>query len=166
MRWSPRRARRAPCTRAHGSVASTSPVQCSGRRSQRAGFVGSRQPIIVRPFPPNGGGTVRATTVRAGHTVIGGGVTGRAPTRRYWRALRISSRTRAASACPCICFITAPMRAPAAWTFPPRILSATPGLAAMASSTARESVSSSETTSSPRALTISAGSPSPRARPR
>ena len=47
-----------------------------------------------------------------------------------------SSRTRAASALPDICFITAPISAPAACTLPSRILATDPGLAAIAASTA------------------------------
>ena len=50
----------------------------------------------------------------------------------------MSSRTRPASACPRISFITAPISAPAAATLPSRILSATSGLAAIALSTAAE----------------------------
>ncbi len=45
---------------------------------------------------------------------------------------RISSRTRPASACPRISFITAPMSAPAAACLPSRIFSATSGFAAIA----------------------------------
>lgn len=45
----------------------------------------------------------------------------------------ISSCTRAASAWPRVAFMTAPTRAPAACTFPPRIFSTTSGFAARAS---------------------------------
>ena len=46
----------------------------------------------------------------------------------------MSSRTRAASAWPRVAFMTAPTRTPAAAILPSRILAATSGLAAMASS--------------------------------
>jgi hypothetical protein len=46
---------------------------------------------------------------------------------RYEQRSRTSSRTRFASACPRVAFITAPTIAPAAATFPPRILSTTSG---------------------------------------
>ena len=39
----------------------------------------------------------------------------------------ISSRTRAASACPRVAFMTAPTRAPAAWTLPPLIFATMSG---------------------------------------
>ena len=71
------------------------------------------------------------------------------------------SRTLAALALPPVAFITAPTIAPAAWTFPPRIFSATSGFAESASSTAATRAPSSLTTSSPRAETTSDGVPSP-----
>jgi len=64
---------------------------------------------------------------------------------------------RAASAWPRISFITDPISAPAADTLPALILSAIPGFASIARSTAAPRAPSSETSSSPRAVTTSAG---------
>jgi hypothetical protein len=72
-----------------------------------------------------------------------------------WARSRTSSRTRAASALPCIAFMTAPMTAPAACTLPSRIFASTSGCEASASSIAATSAPSSDTTARPRASTIS-----------
>ena len=105
---------------------------------------------VVFPLFPQGGGFPRNTpTTRADRPRASSWRTHAARGQPWPQAASTSSRTRAASAWPLVAFITAPTIAPAAATLPPRIFSATSGLAASASSTAAWISESSRTTRQP-----------------